>query len=372
MGIIKAFSDAVGGTFADLWKDAYTAGPFTERTVVAPGVQKEQVSDRGSNTSGSEGIITNGSKIFVPEHTAAFIFGQGAIENVIDEPGEYEYQGGQGSVFSGDGLTTIFDQVKDRVAYGGLQPNQKQVAFINLREIRGIKFGTRGPQVYNDSYYGTDLEVIGYGVFSVRVSDPEKFVKHFVPPNTNHYTFDDPNARSQMLSEFVQSFIVALNSLSSECRISQLPGRAAEIAESIASDERNAGSWPERFGFGVVSVAVENIEFTPESRELVRQFSSNRMEVGAYEGVSQRASNAAAQQKIAEGIQANGLGDGGGMLFGMNMAQGLGMQGEMKPQAAAMSVDEQVEAVKKMKDLLDAGILSQEEFEVKKKEIMGL
>ena len=49
------------------------------------------------------------------------------------------------------------------------------------------------------------------------------------------------------------------------------------------------------------------------------------------------------------------------------------------PEAAApashtvsMSVEEQVEAMKKLKELADIGILSQEEFDAKKHEILGL
>ena len=44
MAVIKAFAGALGGTFADLWRDIITAGPFTEHTVVVPGIP------RGSNT----------------------------------------------------------------------------------------------------------------------------------------------------------------------------------------------------------------------------------------------------------------------------------------------------------------------------------
>ena len=35
--IIKAFSGAIRGTFADQWKDILTAGQFDEHMVVAPG-----------------------------------------------------------------------------------------------------------------------------------------------------------------------------------------------------------------------------------------------------------------------------------------------------------------------------------------------
>lgn len=168
----------------------------------------------------------------------------------------------------------------------------------------------------------------------------------------------------------MQSFIVAVNSLSAEYRISQLPSQANTISKTVVNDDHNAGTWPERFGFEIKSVSIENIEFTPQSREPVQQYSSNRMNVAAYEGVSQQAANKAAQQRIAQGIQNNGLGDGGGLLFGMNMTQGMNSSGQMN--APSMSLEEQIEIVKKLKGLLDAGILSQEEFDTKKREIMGL
>ena len=143
----------------------------------------------------------------------------------------------------------------------------------------------------------------------------------------------------------------------------------------------------DRFGFEVSSVGIESIEFTEQSRQLVQQFASNKMNVAAYEGVSQQAGNMAAQQRIAQGIQDNGFGDGG-MLLGMNMAQAINPMTAAPVQApapapapeaaapashtASMSVEEQVEAMKKLKELVDIGILSQEEFDAKKHEILGL
>lgn len=374
MGIIRAFTGAIGGTFADQWKDIITAGHFDEHTVVSPGVFQQTNNGRGSNFNGSNGVISNGSKIFVPENTAAFIFSQSGIEEIITTPGGYEYLNGQKSIFNGDGITdSIFNQAKDRIGFGGQTSDQKQIAFVNLREIRGIKFGTRGPLVYNDLFYGTDLEILAFGTFSLKVIDAEKFIINYVPANINYYSFDDQKVRAQILSEFIQSFTVALNSLSTTYRISQLPSQANAIANNISDTNSNAGTWKERFGFEVVKVGIENIEFSPESRELVKQYSSNKMNLKAYEDISQKSSNTAAQQKIAQGIQDNGLGDGAGMIFGMNMAQ------NMNPQTAApisqksvMSFDEQIETVKKFKELMDAGILSREEFDAKKKEIMGL
>lgn len=390
MGLVQAFKGALGGTFADQWKDIITAGYFDEHTVVVPGILKQTNNGRGSNYSGSNGVITNGSKIFVPENTAAFVFSHSGIEEIITESGGYTYTNGQESIFNSDGTgllnrfsKSIVDQTKGRFTYGGQTSDQTQIAFVNLREIRGIKFGTKGPLIYNDVFYGADLAVQAFGNFSVKVIDPVKFISNYVPANVNSYSFDNQKVRSQILSEFLQSFMDALNTLSTQYRVSQLPSQANEIAATIQSETSNAGTWNERFGFEIINVGIENIELSPDSKELVKKYSENKMNLKAYEDVSQKASNIAAQQNISEGIKEHGLGDGGGMLFGMNMAQDMNpmtaesvQQGKVSKLAQevklSMSFDEQIEVVKKLKELLDAGILSEDEFNFKKKEIMGL
>lgn len=381
MGILDAAFDSIGGVLSDQWRDIITAAPFDEHTAVAPGVRKNSQNGRGANR-GAEDILSNGSIIFVPENTAAFVFSQAGIEQVITEPGGFEYRNGEASVFDekdrheqGIGKI-ILEQAAGRIGFSGISSDEKRVAFVNLREIRGLKFGTRGPLAYNDLFYGTDLEVYAYGSFSVQVSNPGRFVRGFLPANVTSYSLDDPRARSQLLSEFLNSFIAAVNSLSESYRISQLPSQTNEIAAVISSEDENAGTWPERFGLRLAAVAIENIEFSEDSRELVRKFSERKMGVRAYEDVSQRAANVAAQQMIAEGVRNNGLGDGGGMLFGMNLASALNPQNASPAQSpapkATASLDGQIETLKKLKDLLDAGVLSQEEFDAKKREVLGL
>lgn len=391
MGILQAIGGAVGGTFGDQWKDIITAGHFDEHMALVSGERRNTDNGRGSNGHGSDGVIASGSKIYVPENTAAFIFSQSGIENIISQPGGYEYHDGQESVFNGDGVgNSIFKQIGERIGYGGITSDYKQIAFVNLREIRDIKFGTHGPLMYNDMFYGTDLEIFAYGSFSIQIGDPVRFIRNFVPANVTYYSFDDQRARSQILAEFLQSFTVALNTLSTQYRISQLPAQANDIAVKVANDGQNAGTWPARFGFNIVKIGIENIEFSDASRELVQKFSANKMDLKAYEDVSQHASNVAAQQKIAHGVEEHGFGDAGAMMFGAAFAQGVnpvtGAQTNaavaQQPMAAqqptstaaalSMSVGEQLDAVKKLKELLDAGILTQDEFESKKKQILGL
>ena len=170
----------------------------------------------------------------------------------------YEYLDGEKSIFSADNIGgAIFNEVKDRIGYGGISDKQKRIAYVNLREIRAIKFGTRGPQVYNDLFYGVDLEIFAYGSFSIKITDAERFIRNYVPANVSYYSFNNPKVRAQILSEFIQSFAVALNSMSTNYRISHLPSHSNEISKIITEDSFNAGTWSNRFGFEVVKVAIE-------------------------------------------------------------------------------------------------------------------
>lgn len=388
MGILDAAFDAFSGTLADQWKDVVTVGEFDERTAVAPGVRKRSNEGYGYN-QGQSNILSNGSIIYVPENTAAFIFSQSGIEDVITRPGGYEYRDGQLSVFDKQShdesgiVKTLFNQTAQRIGFSGMSADDKRVSFVNLRELRGIKFGTRGPLAYNDLYYETDLEVYAYGLFSVKIVEPVAFVRNFLPVNVGSYSFNDLESRSQLVAEFLHSFIVALNSLSTEYRISQLPSQAGKIADQIRLEGENAGTWKERFGIELCGVAIENIEFSDDSRELVHGYSEKKMSVRAYEGVSAQAGNMAAQQMIAEGVRENGLGDGGNMLFGLGLAGSLNPQNASQTTDAAApskdidakptpSIDDQVETLKKLKELVDVGILTPEEFAAKKKQLLGL
>lgn len=372
MGIVRAIKDTLSGSFADQWRELITVDPFDELTVVSPGYLKNTNNGRGSNTKGSADVISNGSIIFVPENTAAVIYSQGFIENIVTQPGGYQYMNGEKSVLAGDDiLDTFFDQIKDRIRFGGISSQEKKISFVNMRELRGILFGTKGPQIYHDKYYDADLEIIAHGMFSLQIVDVEKFLKNFLPANVRYYTFDDLSSKAQILPEFIMSFVSALNEMSYDYRLSELPSKSKIICDKVCDDKEHVGTWEERFGFKIVSLALEHIEFTEKSKELVAKYNESKMSLKAYEGATQQMSNIAAQQKIAEGIKDKGLGDGGaGVLFGMNLANNIGMNGNLN--SSKMDVAKQMEVLKNMKELLDAGILTKEEFETKKKEVMGM
>ena len=110
MGFIKAFTGALGGTFADEWKDFYVPRGNVPATAAIFGAEKKGTdAGRGENTKGSENIITNGSKIVVPEGTALITLQDGAITGCITEPGGFIFQSNDQnsqSFLAGNGISS--------------------------------------------------------------------------------------------------------------------------------------------------------------------------------------------------------------------------------------------------------------------------
>ena len=75
-----------------------------------------------------------------------------------------------------------------------------KVYFLNLQEIRGIRFGTRNPVNYFDNFYNSELFLRTHGSYSIKITDPIRFYTEVVPRNASHLEVEDIN--QQFLDEF--------------------------------------------------------------------------------------------------------------------------------------------------------------------------
>ncbi|MBS1848527.1 MAG: SPFH domain-containing protein, partial [Actinobacteria bacterium] len=159
MAFIKAFAGALGGTMADQWKDFLMPPPGLAPTAALfPGVPQGQNEGRGSNTKGSANIITNGSKLIVPEGYALVTFQDGELTGYVAEPGGFTWTSddqNSKSFFAGDGV--IDSTVKtswERFKFGGQPGSQQLVFYVNLKEIPNNRFGTQSEIYWDDAYLG--------------------------------------------------------------------------------------------------------------------------------------------------------------------------------------------------------------------------
>lgn len=131
MGLIKAVAGAIGGTLADQWLDFYSLpDSLPDTAAFFAAVPKGQNAGRGSNTSGSEGVISNGSKIIVPDGYALVLLQDGAVTGLAAEPGGYIWDSeatDSQSIFAGNGfLSPLIKASWERFKFGGRPSSQCQ------------------------------------------------------------------------------------------------------------------------------------------------------------------------------------------------------------------------------------------------------
>lgn len=312
MGIIKAAADLVKGNLGDQWLEVYEAENMGDQTVFTRGVQIR----RGQNTKGTDNTVSNGSVVHVYDNQFMILVDGGKIVDYTAEPGYYTINNSAlPSMLNGqfgDSLSEAFKRFK----YGGQTPTKQKVYFINLQEIKGIKFGTRQPVNYFDSFYNAELFLRAHGTYSIKITNPLQFYAEAIPKNTDHVEIDEIN--EQYLSEFLEALQSAINQMSADgIRISFVSSKARELGKYMAGilDEE----WNQMRGMEVQAVGI-SISYNEESQKLINLRNEGAMlsDPTIREGYVQAA---AARGLEAAGSNANGAMAG---FMGMGMAGNIG------------------------------------------------
>ncbi|WP_420110580.1 SHOCT domain-containing protein [Pseudactinotalea sp.] len=411
MGLIQAITGAIGGTLADQWKDFFTVPQGLSPTAaVFSAVPQGTNAGRGSNTSGSDGVISNGSKIIVPEGYGLILMQDGAITGFAAEPGGYEWnseaQDSQ-SIFAGNGIvspliTTSFERFK----FGGRPGVQQRAYFVTLKELPNNRFGTQSEIYWDDAYMNAQVGAITRGTYTLKISDPILFVKNYLPAKylepgqVFDFTDIDNDAASQLFNEVVGSlapaFSMYTNDPSKGNRITKIQQDSIGFAQSLsAAVEQNYG-WSTGRGLTIVSTAIISIEYDENTRELLRN-------VQRADALSGARGNSNLQASVAAGFESAGENSGGAGLVGMGMAAGAtglgGLQQPVpgvggggyaqqvpaqqqpygqppadQPQAPApvQDAEDPVAKLAKFKEMLDAGLISEDDYNAAKAKALGL
>ena len=379
MGFIKAFTGALGGTFADEWKDfIIPRSDATATSGIFHAIRKGTDSGRGSNTKGSENVITNGTKIVVPEGTALITMQDGMITGCITEPGGFIYQSNDPnsqSFLAGNGLGTSLKASWERFKFGGIPASEQMAVYVNLKEIPGNRFGTQSEIFWDDAFLGTQVGAITRGTYSLKITDPILFVKNFVPaeylrPDSPVFDFADMDnvAGEQLFNEVVGSlssaFSLYTNDPNKGNRITKIQSDGVGFASSLSQAVEEAYKWKSDRGLEIVKVAITAIEYDEDTKKLLS-------DVKKADSLSGARGNSFMQQSVARGLEAAGNNGGSGMAF---MGMGVNAAGSTIGafQQPVEKKEDPYEKLTKMKQLVDAGVLTQEEFDKAKKDLLGL
>ena len=383
MGFIKAFTGALGASFADQWKDFYKPMEGVPATAaIYPAVQEGQANGRGENTKGSEHIISNGSKILVPEGTALITLQDGAITGCITEPGGYTFNSddpNSKSFFGGDGFfASTLGRTWDNFKFGGRVSSEQKAVYVNLRGIPGNPFGTQGEFYWDDAYLGVQAGAIARGEYTFKIVDPMLFIKNF---NVTRYleeglVLDMANEDDTIVDQIFKDVVGCLsdafgnyvNDPEKGNRITNIQKDGDGFAQSLAAAVEAKRNWKSQYGIEIVAANIIHIEYDESTKELFKEM----QRLDALNAKNRGNQNV--QQGVAKALE--GLGDAGGMgtMTGLAfMGMGAGNMGGII-NSVQQPVEEKkadpMEKLKKLKEMLDMGLITQEDYDEQKRKLL--
>ncbi|MDO4345040.1 MAG: SPFH domain-containing protein [Eubacteriales bacterium] len=325
MGIIRTAINTVRGTLNSAVNDQFLEviepDDMGEGTVCVRGVAAR----KGANRKGTADTVSDGSVIHVYDNQFMILTDGGKVIDYTAEPGYYTVSNSSlPSMFNGQ-FDEALQESFARLKFGGTTPVSQKVYYINLQEIKGIKFGTRNAVNYFDSFYNAELFLRAHGTYSVKITDPLKFYAEVVPRNAQQVQIQDIN--EQYLSEFLEALQTAINQMSADgIRISYVSSKARELGKYMADvlDEE----WNKARGMQVQSVGIASISYDEESQKLI-----NMRNQGAMMG-DPTVREGYVQSAIAQGLQSAGSNPNGAMAGFMGMGMGMNTAGGFMGQAS--------------------------------------
>jgi membrane protease subunit (stomatin/prohibitin family) len=239
--------------------------------------------------------------------------------------------------------------------YGENSPFRAEVIFVGKQLFPNLKWGTKDPILFRD----TELQMVrlrSYGSFSIQVQDSLLFVNK-VAGTMGLYT-------TEVISDYLRGIIISkLNVV-----LARTLRTVFEIAASmdnlnlVMRSELSADF--EGLGLKLHDFYVQSISLPDEVQTMI----DSRTGMNAIGNLDQymklKIADSLSDASKNNGTAGDGLGLGAGIGMGMSIPSII--QQSMTPQSNESITDK----LKQLKELLDMGALTQQEFDDKKKELL--
>jgi membrane protease subunit (stomatin/prohibitin family) len=307
--------------------------------------------------------IQNGASLTVRESQMALFVNEGKVADVFG-PGTHKL-----STQTLPVLTYLknWDKLFE-------SPFKSDVYFFSTRQQVDQKWGTPQPITIRDKDFGA-VRLRAFGNYNFRIADPKLFHTEISGTRASYGAADiDGQLRGLVLQNIsnaiASSGIPFLDLASNQLTFAQ--ALTAQLAPEFA-----------KIGLKLEGMTVQNVSLPEELQKILDQKIGMGM-VGNDMGKFMQYQTAQAIPKFAEGaghgggIAGDAMGLGAGVALGQVLAQNLqaGLQGAGAPGAASVAAAVGVKAedvmatLEKLGDLKGKGILTQEEFDSKKAELL--
>jgi len=263
--------------------------------------------------------------------------------------------------------------------FGGQTPFTAEVWFINKTVKRNEKWGTTQRIPIMEPKLGYPVNVGAFGQWGFQIEDSQKFLKKIVGAKIevnskkvmSDFIGDIVEKVSQTISEFIGTGLSVL----------EITAKLSDVSKRTSIHLRETF---EEYGINLTNFTISNINIAPEEMKKIQEVFAKKMEaeqlskvnIGAgfaaiknYEVLNTAAGNAGAAGGIMGSAVGMGLGFGAGLPLGNQMAQSVMQNSPPIPQptATATAIDGKLAA---LKNLYEQGVLTEEEYNAKRAQIL--
>ena len=319
-----------------------------------------------------EDFNTSSTLIVMPGEAAIFVNG-GKVEQVFDKPDTYKLSTKNYPFISR--LRNMFS--------GGVSIFNCVVYFVRTAVSAEILWGTALPLQVRDKLLGIATQVRAHGSYQIRVAQPQAFLEKLVGNNVPMQTQEDLNKyfSNQFQSEIIAELTRALNETETE-----LLGITARLTEFSDILKPAIEKMVAEYGFTCVKFTVSGMEIADD--ELRRRYDEIGMDAiaelrraKAQKGVMDILGDDWGRQKEVEilfGMANNPSGGAAsaGAGIGLGLA-GLGAFTSMGGQMLSGGLEgkeqklDPIETLTALKKLLDEGLITQEDYDARKNEVLS-
>jgi membrane protease subunit (stomatin/prohibitin family) len=251
-----------------------------------------------------------------------------------------------------------------RRVFSGNTPFTAECYFVSTRDFLDQGWGTPEPITLRDSVLRM-VRLRAHGTYSMRVSDPQLFVNQVVGARGYYSTRDIENyLRSMIINRLTD--LLGENTSS----VLDLPAMFEEI--SAATRVRLVDDFA-ALGLALVRLYILSVSPTEETSQAIDEAASigaiGDMDAYMKFKAARAIGDAAQAGGEAAGATQVGLGLGTGMAAAKIMAESLSPSQAQSAGGPAAASDPMA-TLKMLKDMLDQGLISQEEYDAKKAEVL--
>ena len=255
-------------------------------------------------------------------------------------------------------------------------PFKSDVYFFSTRQQIDQKWGTPQPITIRDKDFGA-VRLRAFGNYAYRIVDPKAFYTEISGTRASYPVGDLEGQLRGLVLQNISNAIAG-----SGVPFLDLAANQVMFADALTKELTPAF---EKLGLKVESMTVQNLSLPEELQKILDQKIGMGM-VGNDMGKFMQYQTAQAIPKFAEGAGSGGgiagdaMGLGAGVALGQVLAQNLqaGLQGNAAgaaqaasaAAASAVKADDVMATLEKLGDLKVKGILTQEEFDTKKAELL--